>query len=145
MVEIVLTRIASPDVLLLFSEYDDFIIDFLGEDSVYYTRYSENEGIDSVWVAYCDGVPVGCAGYRPTASGTGEVKRLFTKREYRGRGISKLLLEKVVDCAKRRGDRALCLSTRATLEPAVALYRQFGFVETLRNDLYVEMEKDLRL
>jgi len=35
------------------------------------------------------------------------------------------------------------LSTRITLEPAIALYRHSGFFETLRNGLYVEMEKKL--
>ena len=42
-------------MLALFSEHDDFIIDFLGEDKIYYTRYNSDEKIDSVWLAY-DGI-----------------------------------------------------------------------------------------
>ena len=35
------------------------------------------------------------------------------------------------------------IGTRITLEPAVTLYRASGFIEILRNGLYVEMEKKL--
>ena len=141
--EIVSASISSPEVLRLFTEHDDFIINFLGDDSVYYTRYNENEKIHTVWIAYCDEIPIGCAAYRKKSPGVGEVKRMFIKSEYRGRGISKSLLTTVEGHAKQHGNHTLHLDTRITLEPAVALYRRFGFVETLRNGLYVEMEKRL--
>ena len=138
-----LSSVSSPEVIQLFSEYDDFIIDFLGNDSMYYTRYSENENINYVWLAYFDDAPIACAAYRVKSPGVGEVKRVFVKEAYRGRGVSKLLLAKIEEHAKRRGDSLLHLSTRVTLEPAVTLYRRFGYNETLRGGLYVEMEKKL--
>ena len=140
---IILSSILSPEVLQLFSEHDDFIISFLGNDSIYYTRYSANENILNVWVAYCDDVPVGCVAYRIKSSGIGEVKRMFIKSECRGRGISKSLLAAVEEHAKKRGDHTLYLDTKATLEPAFSLYRRYGFVETSRNGLYVELEKKI--
>ena len=138
--------VSAPEVLQLFSELDDFFLDFLGDDREYYHRYCrEGENICGVWVAYIDGVAwtAGCAAYREKPDGVGELKRMYVKKEYRGRGISKLLLAAVEDHAKRRGDRALCLSTRITLEPAVTLYRKHGFAETFRSGLYVEMEKNI--
>ncbi|MCL2298881.1 MAG: GNAT family N-acetyltransferase, partial [Firmicutes bacterium] len=124
-------------------EQDDFMVGFLGEDSVYYTRYSKKEKIKHIWVAYVDDTPVGCAAYRKKSQGVGEVKRMFVKPEYRGRGISKALLAAVENYARRRGDHTLHLGTRVTLEPAVTLYWHSGFVESLRNGFYVEMEKKL--
>ena len=135
--------VISEEVIQLFSEQDDFMIDFLGDDSVYYTRYSKNENIKNVWVAYFDDLPIGCVAYRKKSTDVGEVKRMFIKNEYRGRGISKSLLDMVEQHAKQYGDHTLHLSTRITLEPAIALYRHSGFFETLRNGLYVEMEKKL--
>jgi len=35
------------------------------------------------------------------------------------------------------------LGTRVTLEPALTLYRTSGFIEILRNGLYVEMQKKI--
>ena len=141
--EIVLSNVTSPEVLQLFSEHDDFIINFLGNDSMYYTRYNESENIHNVWVAYCDDMPIGCVAYRIKSPGVGEVKRMFIKKEHRGHGISKSLLATVEEHSKQHGDHTLHLDTRITLEPAVTLYRNSGFVETLRNGLYVEMEKKL--
>lgn len=141
--KITLTDVSNADVIQLFSEYDDFIIDFLGDDKVYYTRYNSNEHIDMVWVAYCDDMPLGCVAFRKKTLEIGEVKRMFVKGEYRGRGISKCLLSIVEKHAKEQNCNALYLDTRITLKPAVFLYRNFGFVETFREGLYVQMEKKL--
>ena len=137
------SSVLSPEVNQLFSEHDDFIIGFLGTDSKHYTRYNTNENIHEVWIAYYDDKPVGCVAYRTKAQGVGELKRMFIKSEYRGRGISKKLLAIVEEHAKLQGDNTLHLGTRITLEPAVTLYRNSGFIEKLRNGLYVEMEKKL--
>lgn len=40
---IVSRKTTDKGVLKLFSEHDDFMIDFLGDDKWCYTRYSENE------------------------------------------------------------------------------------------------------
>lgn len=141
--KIVFLDVISEEVIQLFSEQDDFMIDFLGDDSVYYTRFSKNENINNVWVAYMDDLPIGCVAYRKKSTDVGEVKRMFIKEEYRGCGISKLLLTMVEQHAKQCGDHTLHLSTRFTLEPAITLYRHSGFSETFRNGLYVEMEKKL--
>ena len=57
---IVSMKISDESVLKLFSEHDDYMIDFLGEDQVYYTRYNESEDIEKVWVVFSDNLPVGC-------------------------------------------------------------------------------------
>lgn len=141
--KIALSDVISEEVIELFSEQDDFMIDFLGDDSVYYTRYNKNENLENVWVAYFDDLPIGCVAYRKKSTDIGEVKRMFIKQEYRGHKISKTLLDMVEQHAKQCGDHTLHLSTRITLEPAIILYRRSGFFETFRNGLYIEMEKKL--
>lgn len=42
---ILLTDTSDSKALQLFSEHDDFMLDFLGSDKDVYTRYSENENI----------------------------------------------------------------------------------------------------
>lgn len=130
-------------VLQLFSEHDDFMIDFLGDDKVYYTRYNDSENIENVWVVNDADLPVGCIAFRKKSDGIGEVKRLFIKSEYRGRGISKSLLSVLKDHAKTQGCHKLFLDTRITLEPAISLYRSFGFDVVFQQGLYVQMEMTL--
>lgn len=137
-------RITDKCVLDLFSEHDDHMIEFLGDDKKYYTRYNESENIENVWVAYYDALPIGCIAYREKASETGEVKRLFIRSEYRGKGISKELLKTVESYAKEQGCHTLFLDTRITLEPAVSIYRSFGFNIVFQQGYYVQMEKKIR-
>lgn len=119
------------------------MIDFLGEDKRYYTRYSEKENIEKVWVAYVEDSPVGCVAYRTKGNGVAEVKRLFVRSACRGKGLSKVLLKTVEDYAKEQGCCKLFLDTRITLEPAVSLYREFGFDIVFQQGLYIQMEKEL--
>lgn len=42
----------SEEIIKLFYEQDDYMMDFLGADGVYYTRYSKTEKIKRVWLAY---------------------------------------------------------------------------------------------
>ena len=90
--DIVPTSVSDTQVLELFSEHDDYMIDFLGNDKNCYTRYSAAENIEKVWVAYLENMPIGCIAYRTKTDDTGEVKRLFIRGSHRGRGISKACL-----------------------------------------------------
>ena len=140
---IVSMNISNPSVLQLFSLHDDYMIGFLGDDKWCYTRYSENENIESVWVAYSDDTPIGCIAYRRKSDGVGEVKRLFIRSEYRGRGISKKLLDTAEGYAREHRCHTLFLDTRITLEPAVSIYRNLGFSIVFQQGLYIQMEKRL--
>ena len=141
--KIVSMNISDKSVLSLFSEHDDYMIEFLGDDKWCYTRYSENENIENVWVVYSDNFPIGCIAYRKKADGVGEVKRLYIRNEYRGKGISKALLKTVECYAKKQGCNTLFLDTRITLEPAVSIYRSYGFNIVFQQGLYIQMEKKI--
>jgi putative acetyltransferase len=76
---------------------------------------------------------VGVAGLRSIENGTAcEVKRMYIRSEYQGKGIGKQLLKKVIERAKELGYDLVKLDTLGPKMPAaVALYKSFGFIETL--------------
>lgn len=135
--------VSDTQVLELFSEHDDYMMDFLGNDKNCYTRYSAAENIERVWVAYEENIPIGCIAYRTKTDDTGEVKRLFIRSGYRGRGISKALLSELKSYAKTKSCTKLFLDTRSTLEPAVSLYRSYGFEIVFQQGLYIQMEMNI--
>ncbi|MCH5353166.1 MAG: GNAT family N-acetyltransferase [Acutalibacter sp.] len=141
--KIVSATVTDEIVLGLFSEHDDAMMEFLGEDKGLYTRYDGQEGIEKVWVIYVDDLPAGCVAYRRKESGVGEVKRLFVRSQYRGQGLSKPLLKTVEAYAREQGCNTLFLDTRITLEPAVSLYKKFGFSVVFQQGLYIQMEKKI--
>jgi putative acetyltransferase len=77
---------------------------------------------------------VGCVAIRPLKTdktGTAcELKRMYVRDEYRGKGYGKLLLEAALDLAKTSGYKMMWLDTLDRLKTAIAVYEQYGFVET---------------
>jgi GNAT superfamily N-acetyltransferase len=79
------------------------------------------------FVARMDGRPVGCGAIRPLEPGVGEVKRMFVLPEARGRGISRLILQKIESVAGEMGYSRLRLETGKRQPEAIALYESTGY------------------
>jgi len=78
-------------------------------------------------VAHCDGRPAGCVALRPMEEGLCEIKRLFVRHPFRGKGIGKRLALAVIAAARDRGYRAMRISFAPWMEEAIAIYRGLGF------------------
>lgn len=78
-------------------------------------------------VARLDGEAVGCAGLRPIAEATAEVKRLYVLDDYRGRGVARRLMHELEVAAPGLGHRRLVLETGGLQPEAIALYDSSGW------------------
>ena len=86
-----------------------------------------------------DGTAAGCIALRRLDGARCEMKRLYVRPEYRGRGIARRLIRKLTDDARQLGYRHLLLDTLPALEEAVRLYRRLDFSEVpCYNDSPVE-------
>ncbi len=75
-----------------------------------------------------DGEPAGCVGVHALTPSTGELRRLFVRHEYRGRGLGRRLLSGATQQARANGISNLVLTTLTTMAEARVLYDADGYV-----------------
>jgi putative acetyltransferase len=78
-------------------------------------------------VAYVEDEAVGCGATRLNDACTAEIKRMYVRPAYRGKGIAARLLEELEHHARTLGARELVLETGERQPEAVALYSRAGF------------------
>lgn len=72
---------------------------------------------------------VGTAGLAPERPGVFELVKMTVDPGYRGKGISKRLLEACMDTARFRKAKHVFLFSNSRLTAALNLYRKYGFYE----------------
>lgn len=127
--EIRVVPFENPDAALLMAEVQ----------AEYVIRYGSGDGTPMAadeftapgglfLVAYADGEPVGCGGWRAHAEGIVEIKRMYVRPTARGRGLSRVLLAELERTAQEAGHRRIVLETGPRQPEAIALYRSAGYV-----------------
>jgi putative acetyltransferase len=95
-----------------------------------------HEGIEYV-VGVLDGELVACGALQPLEPSVGEVKRMYVRPPYRGRGLSRAILSALEEKAVAGGIHILRLETGSFLAPAVRLYTSSGYQQIANFGQYV--------
>ena len=97
-----------------------------------------------------ESLPAGCVALHKLEAGICEMKRLYVRPDFRGKGLGRVLAERILNEARDIGYDLLRLDTvEPVMKNAVAMYRLLGFREIaayranpIEGALY--MERDLR-
>ena len=119
------------DVRGLFREYQRWV----DEPCCFPTFEQELAGLPGEYVAPAGRLflareacaSAGCAALRRLDASAGEMKRLYVRPKFRGRGLGQRLAGQVIAAAREAGYKRLMLDTLPKMTSAIALYRALGF------------------
>jgi len=107
------------------------------------------EGV--IYMLMVDDKAVGMGALRKLEDGVGEIKRMYIRPQYQGKGYGKEMMARLTDRARELGYHTLRLDTAYFLKVAVHIYKSAGFrergkylgTESEGGPHYIYMEKKL--
>jgi putative acetyltransferase len=121
------------DAINLFKEYANSLnisLDFQNfqeELNIIKSMYGSPTGC--LLLVYENNEAIACAAYRKIGEGISELKRMYIKSNFRGKGIAQQLLDMLCDKAKLNGYKFMRLDTLDTMLPAIKLYHNNLFYD----------------
>lgn len=127
--EFVISDGRNEDFVRLCGMLDEHLNEAVGGEKqrAQYNQYNTLENIHDVILLFDQGTAIGCASFKHHEEGVAEVKRVFLKKEYRGRGLAKELMRQLEERARAKGYQKLVLETGAVLKEAYHLYQKLGY------------------
>jgi putative acetyltransferase len=72
---------------------------------------------------------IGCAALRSIDERACEMKRLYVRPAFRGKGVGRMLIDALTHSAREVGYQRMRLDTLPSMTKAISVYRSFGFKE----------------
>ena len=94
----------------------------LEEDQATYDGFNKVPDIDTAVVLSTGGEAVACGCFKPFDKETVEIKRMFVQKAWRGKGLSKMVLQELEKWAVEKGYRSAVLETSVHFATARNLY-----------------------
>jgi hypothetical protein len=143
------TTSGNKDFKLLVAHLDNELWNELNEDQAQYDQYNKVPDLPTVVLVYVNDKPASCGCFKKYSEDTVEIKRMFVEKEYRRKGLSKVVLSELEKWALENNNRYAILETSIHFTAAKTLYMNAGYQVIPNYDQYagltesVCMKKDL--
>ncbi|HVF98027.1 MAG TPA: GNAT family N-acetyltransferase [Flavisolibacter sp.] len=137
------TTTADEDFQLLVSLLDNELWNELNEDQATYDPYNKVPDIKTAVVICADNQPAACGCFKIYDSETVEIKRMFVQKIYRGRGLSKQILNALEQWAIEKGYSYALLETSVHFKVARRLYETSGYTVVENYPPYTDLAESI--
>ena len=86
------------------------------------------DGGGCIYLARSDDKIVGTAGLANAGNGVYELVKMAVAPAFRGKGISRMLMDKCLNKAKELNAKKIFLYSNSQLTTAISLYKKYGFI-----------------
>jgi len=121
------THGSDPDFQLLITHLDHELWVELKDDQATYDQFNKVPDIKTAIVVYNNTMPVAIGCFKKFDDDTVEIKRMFVEKEFRGKGISKTVLNELEKWANESGFTNAVLETSQYFKAARSLYENAGY------------------
>jgi putative acetyltransferase len=145
MLQLIRTTSENADFRELVQLLDQDLAARDGAEHGYYVQFNTIASLQHVVVAYRNDGPVGCGAFKPFASDSVEVKRMFVQPAHRGQGVAQAVLAELEKWASELGYASGVLETGKRQPEAIRLYERSGYVLIPNYGQYVGIENSVCL
>lgn len=143
--ELIVKRTSAnhPDFIYLISLLDFELWHELNEDQATYDQFNKVSDISTAVIIYADEKPIACGCYKKYDDKTVEIKRMYVDKNYRGKGISKMVLTELEKWAIENSFEYAILETSIHFNIAQSLYKNAGYDVIENYDQYAGLEESV--
>ena len=137
------TNSKNKDFVNLVAQLDAYLKITDGDEHEFYNQFNGIDVIKHVVVCYINDKPVGCGAIKEFNNETMEVKRMYVKKEYRGKNLAQQILNDLEVWARSLGYKKCVLETGKRQIEAVKFYKKCGYKTIPKYGQYKNMENSL--
>ena len=125
--KILRTTSENLDFQKLVKQLDAYLAIIDGDEHSFYDQYNKIDLLKNCIVIFEDETAVACGAIKAFDEQSMEIKRMFTLREMRGKGIASKILNQLENWTKELGFSKTILETGIKQTEAIALYEKCGY------------------
>jgi len=138
------TNSSDKDFIYLTKLLDKELWKQYGNEQAKYDKHNFLLNDEKAIVIYDNDTPIGCGAFRELSDKNSvEIKRMFVRKKYRGKGLGKLLLNEIESWAKELGFQSAILETGFKQTEAVLLYEKLGYTKIPNYPPYENMRESI--
>jgi len=118
---------ANEDFTLLVKQLDEYLVTVDGEDHEFYDQYNKIDMLKHIVLYYKNNIAIACGAVKPYNDLTMEIKRMYTIKKERQKGIASKILNELEKWGIELKYETCILETGLRQQEAINFYKKCGY------------------
>ncbi|SDE81541.1 GNAT family N-acetyltransferase [Cellulophaga baltica] len=137
------TDASNKDFLKLIEALDAYLKIIDGDEHDFYNQFNGTDHLDNILVVYEDDLAIGCGAIKHFDEATVEIKRMYVKPAYRGKGLASKILKELEQWSRELKYISIILETGTRQVEAVALYHKNKYTTIPNYGPYTDVKNSI--